>query len=81
MPEVVGTMGGSASCSWPIMLEVWVKPVGFRAVQADKHLHIRRFTGRLARHTPKRARQSNQEERQDKEPVHDHDSVALPDVS
>jgi hypothetical protein len=60
-------MGGSASCSWPIMLEVWVKPFGSRAVRADKDLHIRRFYWRARPPCSHTGMPEQPEERQDKE--------------
>jgi hypothetical protein len=61
MPEPVGTMGGSASCSRPVALKVFEKPFGLCAMRtalADKDLDIRLFTGRLDRSAPERAVQS-----------------------
>ena len=68
----------------PVALKVFEKPFGLRAMGtalADKDLDVRLLTRRLACRAHERAGQCGQDERQDEEPVSDHDSVATQDVS
>jgi hypothetical protein len=84
MPEVVGTMDGSASCSWPVAPKVIEKQFGLRAMRtalADKDLDVRLLTRRFDCRAPERAGQSGQDKREDEESVCDHNSVATEDVN
>ena len=68
----------------PVSLKVFEKPFGLcamRAALSNKGLNVRLLTCRLDCGAPTRTGQSGQEERQDEEPVGDHDSIAMSDVN
>jgi hypothetical protein len=84
MQEAVGTMGGSASCFWPVATKVLEKPFGLRAMRtafSDKDLDVRLPTRRLDSRAPERAGQSGQDKREDEESVCDHNSAATQNVN
>lgn len=77
-------MRGSASCYWPVALNVFDNPFGFRAMQTaltDKDLDVRLLTRGLDCCVPERVSQSGQEKRQYEDFVRDHDSVAMQDIN
>ena len=70
--------------AWPVALNVFEKPFGLCAMGAalaDKDLDVQLLTRKLDCGAPERAGQSGQDERQDEEPVSDHDSAATQDVN